>query len=326
VLELSVIIVNWNSRDFLRQCLASLTTYCRSIPMEIIVVDGGSFDGCGEMLAREFSSVIFIQSEKNIGFSRANNLGARRASGRCLLFLNPDTEFFEDSIRVLMEQLRTLPQAGVVGCKLLNSDRSLQTSCVQAFPTVCNQVLNSDFLRRKFPKWKMWGIAALFANPPRPAVVQVISGACILTRRDIFDAVGGFTEQYFMYGEDADLCFKVARAGHLVYYAPQTSIVHHGGGSSRQAQNNFSNVMMRESIHCFLKLNHGKPTAATYRVAMSVLSVVRLPLILVLLPISRGKLVRHGTGSLRKWFSILRWGLGLESWAQSVNELKPLTK
>jgi GT2 family glycosyltransferase len=243
-------------------------------------------------------------------------LGARHASGRCLLFLNPDTEFFEDSIRVLMRHLLTLPYASAVGCKLLNSDRSLQASCVQAFPTVCNQVLNSEFLRRQFPNWKMWGISALFASPPRPAVVQVISGACILTRRNVFEAVGGFTEQYFMYGEDADLCFKIARAGHRIYYTPQTAIIHHGGGSSRQAQNNFSNVMTRESVHRFFKLNHGKTTAAVYRVAMSVLSVVRLPLILVLLPISRGKLVRHGSGSLQKWFSILRWGFGLESWVQ----------
>jgi GT2 family glycosyltransferase len=318
--ELSVIIVNWNSRNFLRQCLTSLNAHCRGVSLEVVVVDGGSFDGCGAMLAREFPSVIFIQSDKNIGFAKANNLGAHRASGRCLLFLNPDTEFFEDSIRILMEQLQTLPQAGAVGCKLLNSDRSLQASCVQAFPTVCNQVLNSEFLRRQFPNWKMWGNAALFANPPRPAVVQVISGACILTQRDIFEAVGGFTEQYFMYGEDADLCFKIARAGHGVYYTSQTSIIHHSGSSSRQVQNNFSNVMMRESIYRFLKLNHGRTTAAAYRVAMSVLSIVRLPLILVLLPVSRGKLVRHGTGSLRKWFSILRWGLGLESWVQTYPE------
>jgi GT2 family glycosyltransferase len=324
--DLSVVIVNWNSKDFLRQCLASLNAHCHGVSLEVVVVDGGSFDGCGAMLAREFPSVIFVQSDKNIGFAKANNLGTRRASGRCLLFLNPDTEFFEDSIRVLMKQLRTLPYAGAVGCKLLNSDHSLQTSCVQAFPTVCNQVFNSEFLRRQFPNWKMWGIAALFASPPQPAVVQVISGACILARRDVFEAVGGFTEQYFMYGEDADLCFKIAHAGYRVYYTPQTGIVHHGGGSSRQTQNNFSNVMMRESIHRFLKLNHGKPTAAVYRVAMSVLSVVRLPLIVVLLPISRGKLVKHGTGSLRKWLSILRWGLGLESWVLPVNKLKPLPK
>lgn len=318
--ELSIIIVNWNSKDFVRQCLASLKTNCRDISVETIVVDSGSFDGCGEMLAREFTSTVFIQSNKNIGFARANNLGAGQAAGRCLLFLNPDTEFFQDSIPVLLAQLQALPQAGLVGCRLLNSDRSLQTSCVQAFPTVCNQVLNSEFLRRRFPNLKMWGMAALFAQPARPAEVEVISGACILIRRDIFDAVGGFTEQYFMYGEDADLCFKISRAGHRVYYVPQTSIIHHSGSSSRQAQNNFANVMMRESLYRFFKLNHGWTTAAAYRVAMSALSIVRLPLILALLPVSRGHLVRHGSGSLRKWFSILRWALGMESWVQAYPE------
>jgi GT2 family glycosyltransferase len=320
VLELSVIIVNWNSRDFLRQCLASLNSHCRGISMEIIVVDGGSFDGCGEMLAREFPSVVFIQSDKNVGFARANNLGVRQARGRCLLFLNPDTEFFEDSICVLLERISALSQAGAIGCRLLNSDRSLQASCVQAFPTVLNQVFNSEFLRRRFPNWKMWGIAALFADPPQPAVVEVVSGACLMVRRDVFEAVGGFTELYFMYGEDADICFKIARAGHRVYYTPETSVIHHGGSSSRQAQTNFSNVMMRESLYRFFKLNHGRPAAAAYRIAMSVLSVIRLPLIFVLLPLSSGSLVRHGTGSLRKWFSILRWGLGLESWVQTYPE------
>lgn len=318
--ELSVIIVNWNSRDFLRRCLASLNACCRGVLLEVIVVDGGSFDGCGEMLAREFPSVIFIQSEKNIGFAKANNLGARRAAGRSLLFLNPDTEFFEDSIRVLLEQLSALPRAGAVGCKLLNSDRSLQASCVQSYPTVANQVLNSEFLRRQFPHWQLWGNAVLFADPPHPAAVEVISGACLLVRRDVFAAVGGFNEQYFMYGEDADLCFRIARAGQRVWYTPQTSVIHHGGSSSRQAQTNFSSVMMRESIYRFLKLNHGRLTAATYRAAMSVLSIIRLPLILVLLPLSRGRVVRHGAGSLRKWFSILRWALGLESWVQTYPE------
>lgn len=318
--DLSIIIVNWNSRDFLRRCLASLNAFCGEPQPEVVVVDNGSFDGCGEMLAREFPPVRFIQSEKNIGFARANNLGARLAGGRCLLFLNPDTEFFEDSLRVLAEQLSTLPQAGAAGCRLLNSNRTLQTSCVQSFPTVANQVLNSEFLRRRFPRWKLWGNAVLSDDASRPAPVEVVSGACLLVRREVFEAVGGFTEQYFMYGEDADLCFKIARAGHRVYYTPQTGIIHHGGSSSRQAQTNFANVMMRESIYRFLKLNRGPVTAGAYRIALSVLSVVRLPLILVLLPVSSGGVVRHGAGSLRKWFSILRWGLGLESWVQTYPE------
>jgi len=318
--ELSVIIVNWNSKDFVRQCLASLVAHGRDVSLEVIVVDSGSFDGCGEMLTREFPAVKFIQSGKNIGFARANNLGALSAGGQYLWFLNPDTELKENCVRILMGKLAVLPQAGAIGCKLLNSDRSLQASCVQAFPTVFNQVINSEYLRRRFPYWKIWGNAILRANPPRTEQVEVLSGACIMARREVFNAVGGFTEQYFMYGEDADLCFKIARAGHAVYYTPETSIVHYGGGCSRQAQNNFSNVMMRESVYRFLKLNHGLSRAAAYRAAMAVSSVIRLPLIFLRLPVSSNRVVRHGTGSLQKWFSILRWGLGLESWVQTYPE------
>lgn len=318
--ELSVIIVNWNSKDFLRRCLASLDAHVRDVSLEVIVVDSGSFDGCGEVLAREFPSVKFIQSEKNIGFARANNLGARSANGQFLWFLNPDTELTKNSIRIILDKLTALPQAGAVGCKLLNSDGSLQASCVQAFPTVFNQLINSEYLRRHFPQWRIWGNTILHANPPRTEKIEVLSGACIMVKREVFEAVGGFTEQYFMYGEDADFCFKIAHAGYGVYYTPGTSVIHHGGGCSRQAKSNFSNVMIRESVYRFLKLNHGLAWAVTYRVAMAVSSVIRLPLIFLLLPVSNNRVVRHGSGSLRKWFSILRWGLGLESWVQTYPE------
>jgi GT2 family glycosyltransferase len=318
--QLSVIVVNWNSRDFLRRCLASLNAHCHDVSLEVIVVDSGSFDGCEAMLGVEFPATRFIQSKKNIGFAKANNLGAHSARGQFLLFLNPDTELTENSIRIMLDKLTALPQAGAIGCKLLNSDHTLQTSCIQAFPTVFNQVINSEFLRRRFPDWRTWGNAILHAEPPRTGRVEVLSGACIMANREAFEAVGGFTEQYFMYGEDADLCFKIARSGRIVYYTPETSIIHHGGGCSRQAKNNFSNVMLRESIYRFLKLNRGPLSASVYRGSMAISSVIRLPLIFLLLPISGSRVIRHGSGSLGKWLSILRWGLGLESWVQTYPE------
>ena len=140
------------------------------------MADGGSFDGCGEMLAREFPAVSFIQIDKNVGFARANNEAARQASGRFLLFLNPDTLLHEDSARVLVERLATLPQAGAVGCKLLNPDRTLQHTCVQSLPTVLNQLLDSDYLRARFPHWKMWVSAPLWEGVTQAAEVEAISG------------------------------------------------------------------------------------------------------------------------------------------------------
>jgi len=243
----SVLIVNWNSKDYVRQCLTSMFAHCRSTRLEVIVVDGASFDGCDEMLRNEFPGVHFVQSPDNVGFARANNLGARHATGEYLLLLNPDTLFIEDSLRVMVEQIEILPNAGAIGCRLLNGDRTVQTSCVQTFPTVLNQMLASDYLLRRFPACKLWGVSPLFATPMKPAVVEVVSGACILIARSIFNAVGGFTEDYFMYSEDLDLCFKLRRAGHLVYYVPYSSVVHFGGGSTTNAASNFSTVMMRSA-------------------------------------------------------------------------------
>jgi N-acetylglucosaminyl-diphospho-decaprenol L-rhamnosyltransferase len=138
--ELSIIIVNWNSKDFVRKCVQSIMANLMDFAFEIIVVDGASYDGCGEMLMREFPEVRFIQSDKNVGFARASNLGFEQSSGNCLLFLNPDTEVVGPAISILRTALLELDQAGIVGAKLLNTDGSVQTSCIQAFPTILNQL------------------------------------------------------------------------------------------------------------------------------------------------------------------------------------------
>jgi GT2 family glycosyltransferase len=306
--DVSVIIVNWNSKDYVRRCLSSLSKHSQNIRLEVVVVDAGSFDGCDEMLAQKFPSTIFVQSPENIGFARANNLGVRHSRGRYLLLLNPDTELMENSIRILRDQFRSLPNAGVIGCRLLNSDQTLQKSCVQAFPTVLNQLLDAEFLRARFPNSRLWGITAL--NSPRrgPAEVEAISGACIFVSREVFDQVGGFSQNYFMYGEDLDLCFKINQAGYRVYHTGETNIIHHGRGSSRQDSQDRSDVIMRESVYRFLRLNRGIASAGGYRVAMACAALIRIALTVLLLAFERS-LAR----SLRKWWSILRWSLGLQS-------------
>lgn len=309
-MTVSIIIVNWNSKDYVRQCLTSLFTHCRSVNYEVIVVDGASFDGCGEMLSREFPAVKFVQSPENVGFARANNLGAQHAQGQFLLLLNPDTLFLDDALGRLLDCLKALPRAGAVGCRLLNTDRTLQTSCVQAFPTVLNQALDSEYLRRRFSGWRLWGIAALYDPRGGPAVVEAISGACILLPKTLFVSIGGFTEHYFMYGEDMDLCFKIKHSGWLVYYIPEAHLVHFGGGSTSKAASNLSTVMLHQSINRFLRLNRGLSSAIAHRAGMSMTALVRLLLILPLM-LFGDRFVRHGSDSLRKWLAILRWSLGL---------------
>ncbi len=306
----SIVIVNWNSVAFVRRAVTAIRRWVSNVDYEIIVVDGGSHDSCGRVMAAEFPDVSFVQSEHNIGFGRANNLGAKHARGRCLLLLNPDTELRENSVLTLLRSLESLPGAGAVGCRLLNEDGTLQTACVQAFPTIFNQIIDAEFLRRRFPRWKRWGIGAFCSTAP--SVVEVISGACILVKKEVFDMVGGFSPCYFMYGEDVDLCFKIKQAGYAVYHVPQTSLVHFGGGSADKTPGNFSSVMMRESTYRYLRRNRGVFTAVGYRTALAPVALVRVLLILALLLFPRNEVVRNGTASLRKWGAILRWCLGLE--------------
>lgn len=313
--ELSIIIVNWNSAKFVRQCLKSIAANPPARPHEIIVVDSGSFDECGVMLTREFPAVQFVQSQQNVGFATGNNLGAKHSRGRFLNFLNPDTEVVPGALDKLLKTLERQPDAGLVGARLLNSDGSLQTSCIQSFPTVLNQALDSDFLYRTFPRSPLWGIAPLHDETSSPSVVEVVSGACIMIKRSVFESVGGFDERYFMYSEDLDLCYRVRQAGFDCLYVPDAQIVHHGGGSSNSAPRTFAVVMTRESVSRFLKIHRGSFTAVCYRTAQGISALVRIPLVALL---AGGKKLLDKPvkkGSIRKWFAIFKWSIGLESWA-----------
>lgn len=317
-MNLSIIIVNWNSAALVRQCLASLQACCPLDDTEVLVIDSGSFDGCGGMLAREFPAVRFLQCPDNIGFARANNAAVPHTRGRHLLFLNPDTVLHEDSPGRLSRRLAALPRAGAIGCRLLNADGSVQTSCIQSFPTVLNQALDSEWLRRRFPRSPLWGMAPLHDGSREPSPVAAISGACLAVDRTAFAEVGGFTDSYFMYGEDLDLCRKLHAAGWGVCFTPETSLVHLGGGCSRHAPGSFPVVMMRTSVHRFIRLHDGAFAAGAYRLAMGLSAAARLALMGPALLCGR-RLVQHGTGSWRKWRDVLRWSTGFRAPALPVS-------
>jgi N-acetylglucosaminyl-diphospho-decaprenol L-rhamnosyltransferase len=314
-MDLSIIIVNWNSKDYLQKCLVSLFRETHQIAFEVIVIDSASYDGCDQMLQEHFPQVRFIQSDKNVGFARANNAAFRESRGDCVLFLNPDTELVGPAINVLYTELRSRPQAGSVGARLLNFDGSIQTSCIQSFPTILNQVLDSEFLRARSPRSRLWGMAPLHEQPARPQVVEAISGACVMLPRPIFERVGCFSEDYFMYAEDIDLSDKVRRAGAKNYYVPQAVVVHHGGSSVQQAASDFSVVMMREAIWRFLRKTRGGVYGLTYRAAMFLSAASRL-LLLKIRPSDESQ-----AASLRKWRAIFRWSLNRE---KSVRRFYPL--
>jgi N-acetylglucosaminyl-diphospho-decaprenol L-rhamnosyltransferase len=309
-MTISILIVNWKSKDFVRQCIRSIDSDT-SIPQpQIVVVDGGSFDGCREMLEQEFPTVEFVQSYENLGFGGSNNLGFSRVTGEAVLLLNPDTEIRLGSLQVMLEELERVPKAGLIGPRLLNSDGSLQKSCVQALPTPINQFLDSEFLRRMFPDSRLWGNGLAFRSNG-PTNVEAVSGACMLLRRSTFQTVGGFDSQYFMYGEDMDLCRKIQSVGLNVVHLPSVAVVHHGGGSTSGEVSNLSVQMMRESIYRFIRSHQGFLAAAAYRILMAVSASLRIMLL------APAMLIRRDTKRIQKWVTVLRWSFSRGSQGKS---------
>jgi GT2 family glycosyltransferase len=301
--------------DYLRACLASLYRHTQDITFEVIVINNDARDDCKSLL-QEFPALHLIETGENLGFARANNLGYSRSQGAFLLFLNPDTEIIGGALARMVAHLRWHPAVGVAGARLLNSDGSLQTSCVQAFPTLGNQLLESQVLRRLVPTWRLWGTRALFQGQPPDA--DFVSGACLMVKRSVFERVGRFGEEYFMYADDLDLCYKVRRAGYTVHCLNECQVIHHGGKSSAQQTDSFSGVLQRESLALFLRKTRGPWYCGAYHAAMAGMALIRLSLIICLIPFS-------GTGLLqgkaprsvfRKWSRILRWALGFAEWSR----------
>ena len=300
--ELSVIFVNWNSTGYLRDCLASLLRHTR-VRYELIVVDNASPVQDVGILTEEFPGVTLIRSAVNRGFAGANNLGFRHSRGEFLLFLNPDTELISPAIDQLLHAARSLPDGGIFGCRLLNTDGSVQTSCIQTFPTILNQALDTDFLRARWPRSPLWGTAPLLAPTLAPVRVEVVSGACMLVRRSVFLAAGQFSEDYFMYAEDLDLCRQVAAAGFPNYFLGQTELVHHGGKSSGSAPRAAIVNKWRSMVTYFAR-NYGNGHATRFRAVMAFVALTRLAL-LAPATLTPGKARAASTAAFRKWRTIL---------------------
>lgn len=320
-IKLSIILVNWNSVDYLRLCLASIAAHPPLVPMEVIVVDNASYDGSEAMIQEDFPSFRYVQSKENLGFARANNLGVSYASGHALLFLNPDTEVKAGALQSLYEGLFADEGVGASGARLLNSDGTLQTTCLQAFPTILNQFLDAEYLKRAFPRWRLWGMRPLYCGEAFSDEVEMISGACIMVRRTLFDRIGGFSSEYFMYGEDADFCYRILRAGYRLRYIAGAEVVHYGGQSSKQrSESGFGAMMTREAIYKFLRKTRGPLYASLCRLALMSSALIRLAMLGAASLLIRNEERRRAYLAMaNKWRLMLRWTAGLEPWTRVPN-------
>ncbi|MBD3393066.1 MAG: glycosyltransferase [Chitinivibrionales bacterium] len=229
----SVVIVNYKVPDFAAQALQSLREadlYHRS---EIIVVDNASLDNSREIITRDNPGIRWIGLKSNIGFGKACNVGVQNASGRYLLFLNPDTVVSKNALSACVDFMESHPDVGIAGPKILDPTGRLQPSCRRSFPTPFIAFCHFSGLSRLFAKSPVFGKYNLtYLDPERENEVDAVSGSFMFVRTSVFREAGGFDESFFMYGEDLDLCARVREKGYKVWYLPSTQIVHFKGQSS----------------------------------------------------------------------------------------------
>lgn len=326
--DVSVIIVNRNSAHYLYTCLGSVYREAEAarLSVEVTVVDDGSFDGADEIVRELFPEARFLQSPASAGLAKAYNLACSTAAGRTLLFLAPDTELTEGSLGTMHGRLNLRQNIGIVGARLLKSDFTIQPRSIQRFPTIWRQAFESETLRQRYPAWGIWGTKPVFEEGPVSAPVDVVSGACLLVRKELFERVGGFCEDYVLHCHDVDLCHRAHRAGYEVHSAGGSWVIHHGEITSPVLRaNHFSDVMMREALFRFFVQTRGPAYALSFQVVMAAAAVCRLALLGVMLPPSR--LVR-GADALQelftKWVHVLRWSVGLERWVKAPRVLEAL--
>ena len=224
---LSIIIVNWNTRELLRECLDSIKKNQPHFTYETIVVDNASADGSVAVIKNEYPGIRILENRVNDGFAAANNHGAKAASAPLLLFLNPDTRVHPGTLAGAVSFMEHHHEAGIMGCRTLNPNGSLQASAF-AFPGKLRLFAYVSGLNRIFK-------LSRFTNHSTLCTPDYVQGSFLIIRKDVFEKCGGFDESFFLYAEEIDLCLRVKEMGLVIYYYPAIVISHHGGGCGRNS-------------------------------------------------------------------------------------------
>lgn len=231
-MKLSIIIVSYNGKEYLKKCLDSIFKSNLS-DFEVIVVDNASSDETSEMLKKLNYNFNFIQNKKNIGFSKANNIGVNNSSGEYLLFLNPDTEVSRETLDTLIKFMDSQEDAGCATCKVLLPNGKMDDSCHRGHPTPWNAFCFFSGLEQLFPKSRIFsGYHMGWENLNKTHAIHACAGSFMLVRRKAGEEIGWWDEDYFFYGEDLDFCMELEKKGWKIYFIPDVSIVHYKGISS----------------------------------------------------------------------------------------------
>ena len=263
--ELTIIIVNWNTAEMTCACLASIDLNNAVLPIEIILIDNGSTDGSVGKIKASFPYVQVIENSTNRGFAAANNQGFDIAKGTYVLALNSDTVILGDVLQRSVRYMEQNPNVGAMGCRVLNSDRSLQYTC-GGYPTLPNLFFLLTGLSRL--TWPTFLDQYLLRRWDRSNELQVdvISGCYLLLRKSVLEKIGKFDEDFYFFGEETDLCYRIGKAGWKLMFAPVGEIIHHGSGSMRRYD--FRRDLMLSSAIIKLQQKHGGTFPAAIALSM----------------------------------------------------------
>ncbi|HID89507.1 MAG TPA: glycosyltransferase family 2 protein [Anaerolineae bacterium] len=274
MVDVSVIVISWNTRALLEQCLRSVYGTAGDLVVEVIVVDNGSTDGSVEMVRERFPQARLMVNRENVGFARANNQAMAVAQGRYFLLLNSDAVLRPGALKAMVDLMGADPRVGIAGGRLMNPDGSFQASFMD-FPTLWAEIL---LMIKLHPLLR----SPYFPSYPPAESEEVreadwVPGACMLVRREVWKEVGGLDETYFMYSEEVDWCWRVGRAGWRIYYTPEAEIVHWGGQSIGQVP-----LERRARVYrgkwLFFHRRGGRRTAGLFRLALVATTALKMGL------------------------------------------------
>jgi GT2 family glycosyltransferase len=318
MLDVSIIIVNWNTKDLLQNCLRSTLEQAGDVDYEIVVVDNASSDGSAEMVKQIFPQVKLIENTENHGFAAANNQGMAIAQGRYVLLLNSDTVILDNAIAKTVAFADDHPDAAVVGCRVLNPDRTLQPTCFM-FPSLLNMLLSTIYLNKLFSKSRFFGRERMtwwHRNDERE--VDVVTGCFMLVRQEAIKQVGMMDERFFIYGEETDWCYRLKQAGWRILFTPNAHIIHLGGASSKQIKSEMV-LQLRASILLFFKKHKGRFSYGLACLLVGLFFLLRISFWLVGAIVS--KRMRHSYLQTTKTYAIgtIRALLGWQALASKSN-------
>ena len=274
-MQLSIIIVNYNVKYFLEQCLCSVIKAIKNIDAEIFVVDNNSTDGSKEFFTNRFPQVKFIWKSENVGFAKANNEALQLAKGNKILFLNPDTIVPEDCFEKCLAFFSITKNIGALGVRMIDGSGNYLPESKRGFPSLFTSVCKMSGLTKLFPQSKLLANYYLGHLPENEInEVDVLPGACMMADKKTLDKTGGFDEAFFMYGEDIDLSYRIQKSGFKNYYFSQTTIIHFKGESTQKQSvqyiSNFYGAML-----LFVKKHYGRVTGSLYALLINIAIVFK---------------------------------------------------